>query len=82
MKYSIDRLERIKAILHKRLEASSDHEMRIMKEMFSTGTSFSDHPDWDKTVNYSMRLNKALSKIDELFELEVDDFINEEIEIV
>ena len=80
MKYSIDRLDRIKELLHKRVGDLSRKQDSIRNEC-GLDYSYYDLPEYTKVSNAYHKCWEAIKKIDEKFNQAVEDFIAEEIEI-
>lgn len=83
MKYSIDRLDKIKSILKDRQE----RYYKLSTDIFFDRGSI-DIPDGISKEDYKMEVDskewkcrQAIEKIETLFNNTVDEFLNEEIEI-
>lgn len=81
MKYSIDRLDRIKELLHKRVGVLVKKQESIRLQHQTNGTKFFTDPEYVEVTKAYNNCWRAIEKIDEKFNQAVEDFIAEEIEI-
>ena len=79
MKYSIERLEKIREIAEGKLKKADEVTNRVF---FNTSVNpWWDDPEYIEHHRIAEILQPVIKKIDELFEAAVTDFINEEIEL-